>query len=121
MKFKMDFKNFNLNIESTDSYSVPLTVDPNMPKSDLLELIDNHHRELIENTTLEDALQLSRVINTYGFGIHLNENDDTITVVYSFGSQQKKVVKKKNLKAKLSDYEYISANGGKPFDNIKTF
>lgn len=112
LTFKMDFKYFNLKIESTDSYSFPLTVDPNTPRLDLLEEIDNHHLLLIENTTLEEVLQMSRAINTYGFGIHLNENDDTITIVYSFGTQHKKVVKKTNLKAKLSDYEYISADGG---------
>jgi hypothetical protein len=111
----MDFKNFNLRIESTDSYSFPLTVDPAMSRQDLLEAIDNHHRVLVENTTLEEALQLTRVINTYGVGIHLNENDDTISIVYSFGSQHKRVVNKPNLRAKLSDYEYVSASGGKFF------
>jgi len=111
LTFNMDFKNFNLRIESTDSYSFPLTVDPAMSRQDLLEAIDNHHRVLVENTTLEEALQLTRVINTYGVGIHLNENDDTISIVYSFGSQHKRVVKKPNLRAKLSDYEYVSASG----------
>jgi len=113
LSLRMNFKYLNLNIESTDSYPFPLTVDPNMARSDLLEAIDNHHRILVENTTLEEALQLSRVINTYGFGINLNENDNTITLVYSFGTQHKKVVSKQNLRAKLSDYEYVSANGEK--------
>ncbi|MFN9952204.1 MAG: hypothetical protein ACK55I_03825, partial [bacterium] len=87
MTFNMDFKNFNLKIESTDSFSFPLTVDPSLSKQDLLEAIDNHHRVLVENTTLEEALQLTRVINTYGVGVYLNEKDDTVSIVYSFGSQ----------------------------------
>jgi len=111
LTFNMDFKNFNLKIESTDSFSFPLTVDPSLSKQDLLEAIDNHHRVLVENTTLEEALQLTRVINTYGVGVYLNEKDDTVSIVYSFGSQHSRVVKKTNLRAKLSDYEYISANG----------
>ena len=76
VQLDMNFEHFDLKIESTDSYPFPLRVDPETPRNEILELIDNHHREIIENTTLEDALQLTKIINTYGFGISLDSNDD---------------------------------------------
>lgn len=116
VQLDMNFELFDLKIESTDSYPFPLRVDPGTPRNEILELIDNHHREIIENTTLEDALQLTKIINAYGFGISLDSNDD-ITIVYSFGSQNNPVLRNKNLRARLSDYDYVTSRGS----NLKYF
>lgn len=108
--FDLDFERANIHIESTDSLAFPLKVDPNWPRLDILEAIDNHHRVLIENTTLEDALRLGKNLNTYGFGIALDSNND-ITIVYAFGSQGNKGDRKTNYRARLSDYTYVSRSG----------
>ena len=110
--YDMDFENVNVNIESSDLLAFPLKVDPNWPRLDILEAIDNHHRVLVENTTLEDALRLGKNLNTYGFGINLDANND-ITIVYAFGSQGNRGDRKTNYRARLNDYTYVSRNGGK--------
>jgi len=101
LTFDMDFENANIHIGSTDSYAFPLKVDPNWPKLDILEAIDNHHRVLIENTTLEDVLRLGKNLNTYGFGIALDSNND-ISIVYAFGSQGNRAEKKNKLQTKIN-------------------
>ncbi len=117
LTFDMDFENANVHIESTDSLAFPLKVDPNWPRLDILEAIDNHHRVLVENTTLEDVLRLGKNLNTYGFGIALDSNND-ISIVYAFGSQGNRGEKKTNYRARLSDYTYVSRNGGNIFFSI---
>jgi hypothetical protein len=120
LTFDMDFENANIHIGSTDSYAFPLKVDPNWPKLDILEAIDNHHRVLIENTTLEDVLRLGKNLNTYGFGIALDSNND-ISVVYAFGSQGNRAEKKTNYRPRLSDYTYVARNGGNLIIFLKFF
>jgi hypothetical protein len=119
LTYDMDFENVNVHIESTDSLAFPLKVDPNWPRLDILEAIDNHHRVLVENTTVEEALRLGRNLNTYGFGIALNANND-ISIVYAFGSQGNRGDRKTNYRARLNDYTYTARNGVKydfnPFD-----
>jgi len=111
--FNMDFKNFHLKIESTDSYPFPLRVDPILSKTHIKELIDNHYRLLIENTTLEDMNVVARSINTYGFGISLDSATNEITIVYSLGSSSSRSAKNMNYKARLSDYTYTTSKGVK--------
>jgi len=109
--FTMDFRNFHLKLESTDSYPFPLRVDPSLPQNHIKELIDNHYRLLIENTTLEDVNVVARSINTYGFGIALDANND-VTIVYSLGSSGTRgQAKNTNYKAKLMDYTYTTSKG----------
>jgi hypothetical protein len=114
VSFNMDFKNFLLRLESTDSYSFPLRVDPTLPKEHIKEYIDNHHRLLIENTTLEDVMVVAKSINTYGFGIALDANND-ITIVYSLGSSGSRPTKNTNYRARLTDYTYTTSKGGNIF------
>jgi len=111
--FNMDFKNFHLKIESTDSYPFPLRVDPSLPRNHVKELIDNHYRLLIENTTLEDCMVVAKSINTYGFGIALDGATNEITIVYSLGSSGSRPTKNTNYRARLTDYTYTTSKGVK--------
>ena len=113
--FTMEFKNFLLKIESTDSYSFPLRVDTTLPVAHIKELIDNHYRLLIENTTLEDVMVVAKSINTYGFGISLDANND-ITIVYSLGSSGSRPSKNTNYRERLNDYTYTTSKGGNWLD-----
>jgi len=54
---------------------------------------------------------VAKSINTYGFGISLDANND-ITIVYSLGSSGSRPTKNTNYRARLSDYTYTTSKGG---------
>lgn len=84
---KMDFKNFVLNVETRKTHIVPLKVDAQTSKDDLLEEIDFHFRKLVDDSIVE-ALEIPKAMDKYGFGISIDSNDD-ITIVYTFGGKNR--------------------------------
>lgn len=111
LNLRIEMKNFKLNLESTNSSLFPFKADKNMPRDELYATIDEFYRGLVQNAPLEEALQLSKRINTYGFGIALDANKD-INVVYSFG-QQGDYQPRARLADRLSNYEYVTPKGSK--------
>lgn len=109
-RLRMDFKNFNLNLETFKSHVIPLKADPNMDREDLFHLINHHFKQFVDDSIVE-AFQLPQVIDKYGFGISIDSND-VITIVYSFGGKNRPGKSEK----KLEDYyklSYVTPNGSK--------
>lgn len=111
LNLRIEMKNFKLNLESTNTSLFPFKADQNMPRDELYATVDQFYRGLVQNLPLEESLQLSKIINTYGFGIALDANKD-INVVYSFG-QQGDYQPRSRLTDRLSNYEYVTPKGSK--------
>lgn len=120
LTLRMEMKNFKLNLESTSEIPFPFRVDTSLPREELYDLIDHHHRTLIQNISTEQALHLSRRINTMGFGIALDSNGD-INIVYALG-QQGDYTPRNRLTDRLNDYVYVTPKGNRidlnPYDFV---
>ena len=110
-KFNIIFENFSFNLETLQSFTYKLKVNPILSKDKLLEIIDNQIGILIQNSTFNDYFNIIRSLNTYGFGIHINEKGE-INIVYSIGLKGKIRNKNLNYEQTFKDYEYISVRGG---------
>ncbi len=110
-KFNIIFENFSFNLETLQSFTYKLKVNPILSKDKLLEIIDNQIGILIQNSTFDDYFNIIRSLNTYGFGININEKSE-INIVYSIGLKGKIRNRNINYKQIFKDYEYISVRGG---------
>lgn len=97
--FKMNFKNFVLDLVSTRRADRPLVVDPKMDHDELLEIIDYHFRQMADESTLE-AFELPKRMDRYGFGFAVDASGN-LNIVYSFGG---KVKQQETPKKTLDDY-----------------
>lgn len=97
--FKMNFKNFVLDLVSTRTVDRPLVVDPKMDHDELLQIIDYHFRQMADESTLE-AFELPKRMDRYGFGFAVDASGN-LNIVYSFGG---KVKSQETPKKTLDDY-----------------
>lgn len=105
---KMDFKNFVLNVETHKTHIVPLKVDAQTSKDDLLEEIDFHFRKLVDDSVVE-VLEIPKAMDKYGFGISIDSNDD-ITIVYAFGGKNRPGKSTKKVQDFYS-WQYVTPSG----------
>jgi len=98
-KLRLDSKNLVLTVESNRNEPRPLKVNPTIDHDELVEMIDYHHRLLVDDSILE-AFELPRRMDRYGFGVAVDSNGD-LNVVYVFGG---KVKTQEQPKKTLDDY-----------------
>jgi len=105
---KMDFKNFNLHLETLKNHVIPLKVNPNADHEDIFYMINHHFKQFVDYAILE-AFQLPEVIDKYGFGISIDSND-VITVVYTFGGKNRPAKPVKSLE-EYHKWSYVTPKG----------
>jgi hypothetical protein len=90
--FKLEIPNLTVNIQTHQSQTDSLKVDPKSSRDKLLSLADNHLLQRL-NYYIDESVLYTQSFNKYGFGFSVDANN-VISVVYAFGGEKRRPVNK---------------------------